>query len=74
MDKEVKSHPDFIAAMKKRGITDFTFLRCLALPPGYFGTDEQRGRRNRPRPVLGHAGRSRHPSETESPASRLSLT
>ena len=45
MDKEVKSHPDFIAAMKKRGITDFTFLRCLALPPGYFGTDEQRGRR-----------------------------
>jgi primary-amine oxidase len=45
MEKEVKAHPDFVAAMKKRGITDFTFLRCLALPPGYFGTDEQRGRR-----------------------------
>ena len=45
MDKEVKSHPDFVAALKKRGITDVTFLRCLALPPGYFGTDEQRGRR-----------------------------
>jgi primary-amine oxidase len=45
MEKEVKKHPDFIAAMKKRGITDFTFLNCGALPPGYFGTEEQRGRR-----------------------------
>jgi primary-amine oxidase len=45
MEKEVKSHPDFLAALKKRGIADVTFLRCLALPPGYFGTDEQRGRR-----------------------------
>jgi primary-amine oxidase len=45
MDKEVKAHPDFVAAMKKRGITDATFLRCTAIPPGYFGTDEQRGRR-----------------------------
>ena len=45
MEKEVKAHPDFIAAMKKRGITDFTFLRCTAVPPGYYGTDEQRGRR-----------------------------
>jgi primary-amine oxidase len=45
MEKEVKAHPDFIAAMQKRGITDFTFLRCSTVPPGYFGTDEQRGRR-----------------------------
>ena len=45
MEKDVKAHPDFIAAMKKRGITDFTFLRCRGGPPGYFGTDEQRGRR-----------------------------
>ncbi|MBI3049627.1 MAG: tyramine oxidase [Acidobacteria bacterium] len=45
MEKEVKSHPDFIAAMKKRGITDLTFYRCRGGPPGYFGTDEQRGRR-----------------------------
>jgi primary-amine oxidase len=45
MEKEVKAHPDFIAAMKKRGITDFTFLRCSGPPPGYFDTDEQRGRR-----------------------------
>jgi primary-amine oxidase len=45
LEKEVKTHPDFIAAMKKRGVTDFTFLRCSGLPPGYFDTDEQRGRR-----------------------------
>jgi primary-amine oxidase len=45
MEKEVKSHPDFIAAMKRRGITDYTFLQCSGVPPGYFGTDEQRGRR-----------------------------
>jgi primary-amine oxidase len=45
MEKEVKKHPDFIAAMKKRGISDFTFIECGALPPGYFGGDEERGRR-----------------------------
>jgi primary-amine oxidase len=45
MEKEVKEHPDFIAAMKKRGITDSTFLQCMGVPPGYFATDEQRGRR-----------------------------
>ncbi|HVR27939.1 MAG TPA: hypothetical protein VMS86_00265 [Thermoanaerobaculia bacterium] len=42
---EVKKHPDFIAAMKKRGITDFTFVECAGGPPGYYGTAEQRGRR-----------------------------
>jgi primary-amine oxidase len=42
---EVKKNPDFIAAMKKRGIEDFTFVECGAGPPGYYGTDEQRGRR-----------------------------
>ncbi len=45
MDKEIRKHPDFIAAMKKRGITDFTFISCDALPPGYFDTEEERGRR-----------------------------
>lgn len=45
MEKEVKAHPDFIAAMKQRGITDFTFLRCTGVPPGYYDTDELRGRR-----------------------------
>jgi primary-amine oxidase len=42
---EVKKHPDFIAAMKRRGISDLTFINCMALPPGYFGEAEQRGRR-----------------------------
>ena len=41
-------HPDFVEAMKKRGIEDFTFLDCLVIPPGYFGTEEEKGRR------LGH--------------------
>ncbi len=45
MEKEVKKHPDFIAAMKKRGITDFSFLDCTGLPPGYFGGEEERGKR-----------------------------
>jgi primary-amine oxidase len=45
MEKEVKKNPDFIAAMKKRGITDFTFLQCSAEPPGYFGGEEERGKR-----------------------------
>lgn len=45
MEKEVKKHPDFVAAMKKRGITNFTFIECMGLPPGYFGGSEERGRR-----------------------------
>jgi primary-amine oxidase len=45
MEKEVKKHPEFIAAMKKRGFSDFTFIECGALPPGYFGGDEERRRR-----------------------------
>jgi primary-amine oxidase len=42
---QVKQNPEFIAALKKRGITDLTFLRCSGVPPGYFDTEEQRGRR-----------------------------
>ena len=45
MTEEVKKHPDFIAAMDRRAITDLTFIDCSGVPPGYFGTDEQRGRR-----------------------------
>src|SRR5262245_510670 len=45
MEKEVKKTPEVIAALKKRGITDLTFVKCSGLPPGFFGTDEQRGRR-----------------------------
>ena len=42
---DLKEHPDFIAAMQKRGIEDMTFVDCMAFPPGYYGTEEQKGRR-----------------------------
>jgi primary-amine oxidase len=45
MVSEVKKHPDFISAMKARGFADLTFIDCMALPPGHFGGDEERGRR-----------------------------
>jgi primary-amine oxidase len=45
MDAEVKEHPAFIAAMHRRGITDFTFIDCGGGPPGYFGIPEEEGRR-----------------------------
>ncbi len=45
---EVLEHPDFIAGLEKRGITDYTFLDCSTIPPGYFGTEEEQDRR------LGH--------------------
>ena len=38
-------HPDFISGLAARGITDPTFLDCSTGPPGYFGTEEERGRR-----------------------------
>jgi primary-amine oxidase len=41
----VKKAPEFVAAMRKRGIEDLTFIDCASVPPGYFGTEEQRGRR-----------------------------
>ncbi len=45
LKKELKEHPDFIAAMKKRGIEDSTFIDPQVGPPGYYGTEEQKGRR-----------------------------
>jgi primary-amine oxidase len=45
MESDVKKHPEFIAAMGRRGITDFTFIDCGAGPPGYFGLPEEEGRR-----------------------------
>ena len=42
---KVLEHPDFIAGLEARGITDFTFLDCSTSPRGYFGTAEERGRR-----------------------------
>jgi len=40
-----KEHPDFIEAMKKRGYSDLTLIDIFFGPPGYFGTDEEIGRR-----------------------------
>ena len=42
---KVLEHPDFIAGLEARSITDFTFLDCSTGPRGYFGTAEERGRR-----------------------------
>ncbi len=42
---KVLEHPDFLAGLKARGITDTTFLDCDTIPPGYFGTEGERGRR-----------------------------
>ena len=42
---QVKENPEFIAAMERRGITDLMFVECHAIPPGYFGTPGQQGRR-----------------------------
>ncbi len=42
---EVKKHPDFIAAMKKRGIDNFALIDCYIDVPAYFGTEEQGDRR-----------------------------
>jgi len=49
MGDVIKEHPDFVAALRARGIRDLEFVECIILPPSYFGTPEQRGRR------IGHA-------------------
>lgn len=41
----VKSHPDWQAAMRRRGITEFDAIICEALTPGYYGIGEESGRR-----------------------------
>lgn len=39
------SHPDWQAAMQRRGITDFTQVFCAPLATGYYGLPEEEGRR-----------------------------
>jgi primary-amine oxidase len=41
----VKKDQAFVDAMKRRGIEDLTFVDCYAVPPGYYGTEEQKNRR-----------------------------
>ena len=45
LSEKAKEHPEFIAAMEKRGYGDLTLIDIFFGPPGYFGTDEQVGRR-----------------------------
>ena len=41
----IKSHPDWQAAMRRRGITEFDSVLCAAVSPGYYGIGEEAGRR-----------------------------
>jgi primary-amine oxidase len=41
----LKADPQWQAAMRKRGITDFDTVDCDGDSPGYFGTEEEKGRR-----------------------------
>ena len=41
----VKENPEWIAAMRRRGIDDFKTVECGGGAPGFFGTPEERGRR-----------------------------
>ena len=45
MADKVKQHPEIIAAMKLRGYDDLTFIDAEFWPPGYYGTQEQKGKR-----------------------------
>ncbi len=42
---KVLENEEFVHGLARRGITDLTFLDCGNFPPGYFGTEEQKGRR-----------------------------
>ncbi len=41
----VLAHPDFIAGLHRRGITDFSLLSCFPIATGYMGLPEEQGRR-----------------------------
>ncbi len=45
LSDKVLEHPDFLAGLEARGVTDLTFVDCGAGPRGYFGTEEEQGRR-----------------------------
>jgi primary-amine oxidase len=45
VDEAVKATPEWQAAMKRRGITDYTTITCAGITPGFFGTAEEHGRR-----------------------------
>lgn len=45
VDAIVKADPQWQAAMRKRGITDYDTVGCDGDSPGYFGTPEEQGKR-----------------------------
>ena len=45
VDALVKAHPEWQAAMARRGITNVDDIFCAPLAPGYFGFDDEIGRR-----------------------------
>jgi primary-amine oxidase len=45
VDELTKEHPEFRAALQRRGITDLNTVHCGPTSPGYFGTAEEQGRR-----------------------------
>jgi primary-amine oxidase len=52
VEERVKADPQWQAAMRKRGITDFDTVGCGGDSPGYFGTAEEQGRRLQPRTTV----------------------
>jgi primary-amine oxidase len=45
IDETVKANPEWQAAMKRRGITDYGTIHCGGYGAGYFATAEEQGRR-----------------------------
>jgi primary-amine oxidase len=45
VDEPMKANPEWQAAMRRRGITDYETVQCQGISPGYFGTPEEQGRR-----------------------------
>jgi primary-amine oxidase len=44
-EEAVAENPEWQAAMRRRGITEYSTVRCYGNSPGYFGTREEQGRR-----------------------------
>jgi primary-amine oxidase len=43
--EEIKDNPEWQAAMRRRGITDYDAIFCVAVSPGYFGTPDEKTHR-----------------------------
>lgn len=45
LSDEIKDIPQWQAAMRRRGITNYSTVACFGVTQGYFGTPEEQGRR-----------------------------